>query len=81
MERMHENIIKIEAEGLEVDKAEYDFFVDPENPAMCHPKKFLIIKDGLSEDRINWLMSYHNIEAIMLWKKLSERTKYSRYSA
>jgi hypothetical protein len=72
---------KFETEGAEADKTEYtkfDFFVDPENPASCFSKEFLIFKDGCPEEWIKWLMDYRDLEVMMLLKETSERTKIFR---
>ena len=86
---LHENFFitfvsktkKAESDGMVLEKTEYikfEFFVDPENPASCYSKEFLIFKDEFPEEWIKWLMGHCNIEVMMPLREPGERAKMIR---
>jgi hypothetical protein len=47
------NVKKVDGESVEVDKSDlinFEFFVDPKNPASSYNKEVIIFEDGRSED-------------------------------
>jgi hypothetical protein len=67
-------------DGPEADKSEWiklEFFMDPDNPASKYSRQFDIFKYEFSEEWINWVMVFREIEYLIALKEPSDKTRIS----
>jgi hypothetical protein len=68
-----DNVDGLDAEKYELIKLE--FFMDPDKPASKYSWQFSNFKDGCSEEFINWVMVFREIENLMTMKDPADKTR------
>jgi hypothetical protein len=62
-------------DGLDAEKSDCEFLMDPDNPSSKYSRQFVIFKDAFPDEWIKWVIVFHGIEKFMPMKELADKTR------